>query len=190
MCGLRSAVAHADAATVNSRTSDAREMRFIGSRPLSAACGPATGREPRRIVNETTGYGDASACLKLRTPLIRRGSTRALHQIACPAESRDLVRITRVGGRRSSFLIDAEVPIDLPRRHVLDVVEPLLPLGGDEVLEKMLAERLAHEVVLLELVERFAQVAGQVVDAQVAPLAVAHREDVLVDRRAGIDLLV
>jgi hypothetical protein len=28
--------------------------------------------EPRRIVSDETRYGDASACLKLRTPLIRR----------------------------------------------------------------------------------------------------------------------
>jgi len=33
---------------------------------------PALRDEPRRIVKVKTGYGDASACLKLRTPLIRR----------------------------------------------------------------------------------------------------------------------
>ena len=71
-----------------------------------------------------------------------------------------------------------------------DVVGPLLALGFEEVLEDVLAERVADEVVLLELVERLAEVRRQVVDAQVTPLAVAHRVDVLVHRRPGIDLLV
>src|SRR5215210_5427039 len=73
-----------------------------------------------------------------------------------------------------------QIPLDLPRRHVPDVVEPLLPLRFDEVLEYVLAEGLADEVVLLELVERLAQVARQLVDAQMPPLAMAHLVDVLV----------
>src|SRR5438046_6308164 len=59
----------------------------------------------------------------------------------------------------ASCLIDAEVAVDLPGRHMLDVVEPLLALGGDEVLEEMLAEELAHQRVFFQLVQRLAQVA-------------------------------
>src|SRR3954462_6460514 len=114
---------------------------------------------------------------------------RALHQIACPPHSRDLREKWAETVPRSSLLIDAEVPIDLPRRHVLDVIEPFLAFGGDEMLEQVLAERLADQVVFLELVERLAEVPGEIVDAQVAALAMAHREDVLVDWRPRIDLL-
>jgi len=41
--------------------------------------------ELRRIVSEETGYGDASACLMLRIPVIRR-SLAVHHQIACLTE--------------------------------------------------------------------------------------------------------
>ena len=53
-----------------------------------------------------------------------------------------------------------QVSVGLPRRHVADVVVPLLALRSEEVFEQMLAERLAHQVVFLELVERLAQVPG------------------------------
>ena len=39
---------------------------------------------PRRIVRRTAGCGDASACLKLRTPLIRRDPHRHHFKVACP----------------------------------------------------------------------------------------------------------
>src|SRR5438093_1511129 len=86
--------------------------------------------------------------------------------------------------------VHRQVPLDLPRRHVPDVVVPLLALGGDEVLEQVAAKRFSDEVVLLQFVERFAQIARQLVDSQMPALAMAHREDVLVDRRPGINLLV
>src|SRR5262245_49544282 len=91
---------------------------------------------------------------------------------------------------RGGASVNAEVSVSLPGRDVLDVVEPLLTLGGEEVLVEVLAERLSNEVVLLELVERLAQVARELVDAQVAALAVAHLVDVLVHRRTRIHLLV
>ena len=77
----------------------------------------------------------------------------------------------------------------LPRAHVLEVLEPLLALGFDHVVEDVIAERGAHQVVLLEGVQRLAQVRRQLVDSQVAPLAVAHLEDVLVHRGARVDPL-
>ena len=52
----------------------------------------------------------------------------------------------------------------LPHGDACDVVEPLFAFRRQEVLERVLAERLADEVVLLELVERFTEVAGQLVD--------------------------
>src|SRR3954462_5976269 len=67
--------------------------------------------------------------------------------------------------------VRGQIPLDLPRRHVLDVVEPLLALRFDEVLEWVLAEGLPDEVVLFELVERLAQVARQLVDAEMSTLA-------------------
>jgi hypothetical protein len=57
---------------------------------------------------------------------------------------------------------------------VADVFIPLLALGFDDVLEVVLAQRVANQVVLLEFVECVAQVGGQVVDAQVAPFAMAR----------------
>src|SRR6478735_5721996 len=92
--------------------------------------------------------------------------------------------------QRGRPLIDAQISIGLPWGDVADVVVPLLALGGDEVFEQMLAERVAYQVVLLELVERLVQVARQLVDPQVTPLAVTHGEDVLVDWRAGVDVLL
>src|SRR5947199_5447760 len=59
--------------------------------------------------------------------------------------------------------VHAEVAFGFPRRNVLDVVEPLFALRGDEMFEQVLAERVSHQVVLLELVERLVQVAGQLV---------------------------
>ncbi len=75
-----------------------------------------------------------------------------------------------------------EISIDFPRRDVLDVVVPLFTLGGHEMLEQVVAKRFPHQVVLLQLVERFAQIPRQLVDPQMSPLAVAHLVDVLVDR--------
>src|SRR4051794_37101022 len=83
-----------------------------------------------------------------------------------------------------------QVALHLPRRYLLDVVEPFGALGGEEVLEQMVAEDLAHQRILFELVERLTEIAGQLIDTKVAPLAVAHRKNVLVDWRARVDLLL
>src|SRR5690606_9184050 len=98
----------------------------------------------------------------------------------------DLSRGRRAGKGTDS--VRAEIAVDFPGRDVADVVEPLLPLRLDEIAEDVLAERLAHQVVLLELVERFLQISGQLVDPEMPPLAVAHLVDVLVHRRSRIDL--
>src|SRR6478752_3617578 len=57
------------------------------------------------------------------------------------------------------------------------------------MLEKMFAESVAHQIVLLQLIERFVQISGELVDPEMASFAMAHCEDVLVDRRSGIDVL-
>src|SRR3954453_22032689 len=96
----------------------------------------------------------------------------------------------RSAPRLAEFSVPGEVPVHFPGRDVPDVVEPLLALRLDEVVEDVLAERLPYEVVLLQLVERLAQVARQLVDPQMASLPVAHLVDVLVHRRAGEGLLL
>src|SRR5689334_4134121 len=91
-----------------------------------------------------------------------------------------LIRIPSVCRRFGS--VHAEIARHLPGRDVLDVVQPLLPLGGDVVIEQVIAEHLAHEAVLFQLVQRLVEISGQLVDAKMPPLPMAHGEDVLVHR--------
>ena len=77
-----------------------------------------------------------------------------------------------------------QVLVDLPRVDPGDVGRPLGPLGLDEVLEDVLAERVLHDVVLLEAVERLGEVRRELVDLPALLLALAHLEDVLVHRLA------
>src|SRR6478672_7097218 len=99
----------------------------------------------------------------LRTPVIRR-------RPALDTSNRVPSRLADFGAKASSceedasFLIDAEIAIDLPRRHVLDIVAPLFALGRQEMLEEVLAERVAHQIVFLQLIERFAQIPRQFID--------------------------
>src|SRR5439155_22825887 len=123
----------------------------------------------------------------LRTPVTRRGSPPFTSN-GVPAHRARNGAKTPKAPSAASFLIDAQIAIDLPRRHVPDVVVPFLALGRHEVLEEMLAQRFTHEHILLELVERLTQVARELVDPQVAPFPVAHGEDVLVDGRPRVDL--
>src|SRR6266446_4903781 len=105
----------------------------------------------------------------LRTPVTRRGSP-SLTSNRVPTRRRVKWPKTLQRPSGASCLIDAQVSIDLPRRHMPDVVVPLFALRRHEMLEKVFAESVAHERVLFELVERFAQVPGELVDAQVAAL--------------------
>src|SRR2546422_10734870 len=57
-------------------------------------------------------------------------------------------------------------------------------------LVDVVAQRVADHRVLLQVVERFVQVARQVVDAKPAALAVRHAGDVLVHGLAGIGPLL
>jgi hypothetical protein len=41
---------------------------------------------------------------------------------------------------------------------VLDVIEPLLAFGGEKMLEGVLAERVADQIVLFQFVERFVEI--------------------------------
>ena len=57
-------------------------------------------RRPRRIVNVMTGYGDASACLKLRIPVTRR-DCRGVIQFACPRkQAKNIQKIRPVRANR------------------------------------------------------------------------------------------
>src|SRR5262245_8155709 len=85
MSGLRNERAHPLTVTASAATAKNLEpMIILNSKfliPHSSFQRPAA---PDR--ETTTGCGDASACLKLRTPLTRR-DRRSIHQIACPARS-------------------------------------------------------------------------------------------------------
>src|SRR5262249_46754807 len=87
-------------------------------------------------------------------------------------------RPRRSGGTLNEPSVHSQIAVDLPGRDVLDVVEPFLALRLNEVLEEMLAERVADQFVLLELVQRFVEIPWKLVDPQVPPLAVAHLVDV------------
>ena len=107
-------------------------------------------------------YGDASACLKIRTPVIRRDLQNPCSRCV---PLRDPVNFEVIPdslfGRRhlpESTSIRIEVTLDLPGRHMSHVVAPLLALGSDEVVEDVLAQRVLHQGAFFQFVERFAQV--------------------------------
>src|SRR5687767_4925367 len=54
--------------------------------------------------------------------------------------------------------VHIQITVDLPRRNVAAETVPFGALGGEVVAEDVVAQRLAHELALLEFVERFAQV--------------------------------
>src|SRR5205823_9007648 len=83
-----------------------------------------------------------------------------------------------------------EVSIELPFAVLPDILLPLLALRLYESLVYVCALRVADDVVLLEHVERFVQIARQLVDAVLAPLAKAHGEDVFVHRIGRDELLL
>src|SRR5213593_916983 len=56
-------------------------------------------------------------------------------------------------GRAPPSLELFEVPLNFPIRYLRPVLVPLGALGVDEVAEHVVAERLANDAVLLELVE-------------------------------------
>src|SRR6266550_415672 len=122
----------------------------------------------------------------LRTPVIRR-SSQANTSNRMPSNSTKCGTKTVGAAGGASCLIDAEVAIDLPRRHVLDVVAPFLAFRREKVFEQVRAECVADEVVLLQLIKCLVEIARQFVDAKVAALAMAHRENVFVDRRSRVD---
>ena len=97
----------------------------------------------------------------------------------------DLGEAQRVRG-----LVSVQVPLNFPGRDVPDVAVPFRAFGGEEVLEDVFANGIAHEIAFREFIERLAQVAGEFTDAKVPPLAVAHSVDVLVHRRTWVELAV
>src|SRR5439155_26435000 len=66
----------------------------------------------------------------------------------------------------------------------------LFALRVEISLVDVLAQRRTHDHILFKIIEGFVQVAGKVVDAILATLAVRHARDVLVDGLAGVGPLV
>src|SRR5688572_14967847 len=89
-------------------------------------------------------------------------------------------------GQAVPISVRAQIAFDLPRRDVTNVAVPLGAFGGQEVLEEMWAERVAHQITLLQFIERLTQIAGQLIDAEMPAFAMAHLVDVLVHRRSRI----
>src|SRR5438309_3720641 len=85
----------------------------------------------------------------------------------------------------STPLVLPQVSDQLPLADFADVLLPLLAFGFDEPLVDMLAQRAADHRVFLQRFQRLVQVPRQLVNAVLAPLPVAHLEDVLVDRIGG-----
>src|SRR5437870_11633023 len=87
-------------------------------------------------------------------------------------------------------LVLSQISIQLPLPNLPDVLLPFLALRVQIPLVDVLAQRLTDHRILLQIIERFVQVPGKVVDPELASLAVRHARDVLVHRLAGIDPLV
>src|SRR6266550_2405619 len=87
-------------------------------------------------------------------------------------------------------LILPEISVQLPLPDLADVLLPLLALRIQIALVDVLAQRLKDHRILLQIIERFMQVPGKIIDAILASLAVRHARDVLVHGLAGIDPLV
>src|SRR5690348_6946348 len=83
---------------------------------------------------------------------------------------------------------------DLPGGDLLVVAVPLVALHVDEVVDVVLAasraERLAEDVVLLELRRRFVEVRRERLQPAAAELRDRHRVEVLAVRLAGVEPLV
>src|SRR5690606_35054877 len=93
-------------------------------------------------------------------------------------------RRRRAACRRS---VDRQVALQLPVVDLRDVLVPLEALRRDELRVGVFAERLTHQRIALERVDRLLQVAGEARDLEARALAGAHRVDVLVDRRGRLE---
>src|SRR5437016_14184955 len=69
-------------------------------------------------------------------------------------------------------LVLSQVSIELPLPHLADVLLPFFALRVQIPLVDMLAQRLTDDRIFLQIIERFMQVPGKVIDAILASLAV------------------
>src|SRR5437867_2243348 len=107
---------HADRRRENNRAKQARSSHQSAPRVQGDPEDWSLENEDRaESWNVLTECGDASACLKLRTPLIRRDQPTD-HQVSCPPAPFGNGQKTADFHATPSFLIDAEVSVDLPRR--------------------------------------------------------------------------
>src|SRR4030081_1403522 len=90
------------------------------------------------------------------------------------------MRTTRRGP--CSRLIRLEVSVELPRGDLLLIVLPLHLLSLDETFEEVDTQRIAHHLVLAEVLEGFSEVGGKV--AELVPRDALGIEglEVLLDR--------
>src|SRR5947199_1205014 len=91
---------------------------------------------------------------------------------------------------RITSLVLPQISIQLPFADLSDVLLPLLALCVEVAFADVVAQRLPDHRILLQVVERFVQIARQVVDTEAAALPVGHACDVLVHGLPGIDPLL
>src|SRR5688572_23681676 len=72
--------------------------------------------------------------------------------------------------------------------NLADVFLPLRLLRLDYVIRNMGPQSSLDELVFLECADRVTQIAWQVLDAESETFSLAHTEDVLVHRGAGVEL--
>src|SRR5438105_2879365 len=88
----------------------------------------------------------------------RGARNRAPVQLVASALTRNVVPRSAL---RAPRLVDFEVPLALPLADVLAELVPFLLLRVDQVGVDVLAERLAHDAVLLQLLHRLAEGGGE-----------------------------
>jgi len=140
-----------------------------GPPPGGGAAGPRAKRRPAgRQAGAGGGPGEEErpAVLRLEGGVRARGRGHiaAPASQVCHATPRGdvecVTRRPRGDGRRGRSDLGV-VLADLPVGDLLAVLVPLVELVGDEALEDVLAERAAHELAALRLLDRLVEVVGQ-----------------------------
>jgi hypothetical protein len=109
-------------------------------------------RMPARLAPNRSRKGDIDA-----DAVLRNGHVRVL--------LRGHMRWTmgRSGGHTRPRLalasVGVQVSVDFPVGDLTDVAVPLRALGGEEMVEDVVAERFSHQRALFEFVERLVQIA-------------------------------
>src|SRR5690606_24497836 len=148
--------------------------------PSSAATSP--GRSSISPPSEAPASGSPSAATA--QPPARAPAALARAPTPPYRESTDASRLSA----DTASSIGRKVPLDLPVVDLGDVLLPLLLFRRDEMVEHVVPQDAAHDLVLLHEGDRLAQIAGQLLDPVLPVLANRELGDVLVDRLGGLDL--